>query len=50
LVNETAVSIHHAAFARRICRVAFIFDKRAGLMVNRWFALMRIMHSQLFRA
>jgi hypothetical protein len=38
LVNENEVSIHHVVNRTRIYPVAFIFDERARLMVNRWFA------------
>ena len=35
LVNKTDVSIHHAVKPVLFLTVAFIFDKRATLMVNR---------------
>jgi hypothetical protein len=41
LVNGIAVSIHHVAWAKRIYPVAFIFNKRAPLMVNRKYAAAR---------
>jgi hypothetical protein len=38
LVNESGVSIHHPGKRPLIFRLAFIFDERAGAMVNRWCA------------
>ena len=38
LVNGNGVWIHHTGVSLRFCRVAFIFNERAGAMVNRWFS------------
>jgi hypothetical protein len=37
LVNKTGVSIHHVVKPALFFPVAFIFDERAALMVNRWY-------------
>jgi hypothetical protein len=37
LVNKTGVSIHHVVKPMLLFPVAFIFDERAALMVNRWY-------------
>jgi hypothetical protein len=42
LVNETGVSIHHFGNQQRIFRLAFIFDERATVVVNRWCARRRL--------
>jgi hypothetical protein len=36
LVNKTGISIHHVVKPALFFPVAFIFDERSALMVNRW--------------
>jgi hypothetical protein len=42
LVNRTGVLIHHVVKASLFFPVAFIFNERGGIMVNRWFVRSRV--------